>query len=74
MKQHFQSFSHMFYIFIKEGFINSQIQGSLYYKYMLNLKDNYNKIDNDNLINLLWALAVTEEPIQMANPIIPRLF
>jgi hypothetical protein len=64
----------MFYIFIKEGFINSQIQGSLYYKYMLNLKDNYNKIDNDNLINLLWALAVTEEPIQMANPIIPRLF
>ena len=51
----------MLHLFVKEGYINAQMQTQFYYKYLIQLKDNIELIRNDELIHVIWSLIVADD-------------
>lgn len=78
LQDNFDAFSQLFHLFVKEGFISQDQLTRFYYTYVLTLKDRMevhgtHAIGFNELINVLWSLATTEDDV-MHNPIIPRLY
>lgn len=64
---------------MKEGFISEDQLSRIYYTFALTLKEKIEKegvaraVSFNDLISVIWALAVTEDE-QLLNPIIPKLY
>eukprot|EP00347_Sterkiella_histriomuscorum_P017948 403347370 len=69
----FDAVSRMLHLFVKEGYINAQMQTQFYYRYLMQLKDNMDLIKNDELIHVIWSLIVADDE-QLQSPLIPRVY
>ena len=77
LTENFSSFSHLFHLFVSQGFIAPQYLTRFYYTYVLILKEKVEResiqaVSYNELVDVLWALIVTEES-QLKNPLIPKL-
>jgi hypothetical protein len=66
LQDNFGSFSQLFHLFVKEGFISTDQLSRLYYSYVLTLKDGVelqgaSAVSFNDLIHVLWSLATTED-------------
>jgi hypothetical protein len=78
LKEHFSSFSALFHLFVREGFLAHDSLSRIYFTYVLTLKDKFEKegascVGFNELVHIVWALVVTEDET-LANPLIPRLW
>ena len=79
LSTHFGNLTQIFTLFVKEGFISEDQLSRTYYTFALTLKDKIEKegvaraISFNDLISVIWSLAVTEDE-QLMNPIIPKLY
>ncbi len=78
LREQFTSFSRLFHMFVREGFISAETPTRLYFSYVLTLKEKMETeggakaVSFDEIVHLLWALMATEDEV-MQNPLIPRL-
>jgi len=78
LRDYFSSFTALFHLFVKEGFIAPEQLNRFYYTYVLTLKEKIEKdgmsaVSFNDIIQIIWALQITEEE-GLINPIIPRLY
>ncbi|CDW75767.1 UNKNOWN [Stylonychia lemnae] len=69
----FSAFSKLFYIFVKEGFITQDFQNNIYYQYVFTLNDNLKKLTNQDIVNVLWGLIVSDDET-VKSPLIAKIF
>ena len=62
----------LFYNLIKYGYVNPEELPDFHYHFLNDLCNKHSELDNSKLINVLWAMAYTEES-DLQNPLIPLL-
>lgn len=78
LRENFESFSRVFHLFVKEGFLSFENLTPIYYTYALTLKDKVEaqgvtSVGFADIVHVLWTLLATEAE-GISNPLVPRLF